>query len=155
MTPQSPNQWVLLRTLHVHENTLNGYTELQILGDSNKVCISASSAFSHTVGPTLKPEERLLFVKKTSACDQWCKTDMLYFTNALVIRPSLFLFVLSVTPGNAGVPVGRGMRVEHSDIHIHVGFSNLPPQKLLTAMSNLAPSFVFEVEPVIISPVTC
>ena len=76
---------------------------------------------------------------------------MLNFTNAL-IRHSLFLFTLSVTLGNAGVPVGRGMRVEHSDTH--VGFSNLPPQKPLTARSSMAPSFVFEVEPVIISPVT-
>ena len=69
VTPQSPNQWVVLRTLHAHEmNGRHGYTELQILGDSNKVCISDSSAFSPTVGPALKAEERLAFCKKTSAC---------------------------------------------------------------------------------------
>ena len=69
MTPQSPNQWVVLKTLHAHEmNGCHRYTELQILGDSNKVCISASSAFSPTIGPTLKPEEKLDFCKKTSAC---------------------------------------------------------------------------------------
>ena len=62
------NQWVVLRTLHAHEmNGRHGYTELQILGDSNKVCISTSSAFSRTVGPTLKPEERLAFCKKLQA----------------------------------------------------------------------------------------